>query len=141
MTSLPASLEFKVRWKLVLGMMMALFGSAAFGGWESVGESDVAELYVDKTTIRRAGPIARMWSLLEYRETQTQDGFEPFRSSRSQAEYDCQDERARTVYLTNHSGSMAGGNTVYTSTRPFDWIPVPPRTLREAAWKVACGKK
>src|SRR5689334_10598491 len=76
-------------------------------GWIEAGRSvgDTAIVYVDRSTIRRVGSVARMWSLYNYRVIQYA-GSKAYLSINNQEEFDCEGERERALASVLHSGNM-----------------------------------
>jgi hypothetical protein len=103
--------------KVFLGLLFAAVTSSAMAEWEIATGHDEAIFYVDKTTIRKSGQIVKMWSLFDFVAIQD-DGSGPFLSSKDQSEYDCKEERSRTLYFTNHSGPMGTGKIVLPKAAP-----------------------
>jgi hypothetical protein len=60
---------------------------------------------------------------------------------KAHVEYDCKEERLRTIYYSDHSGNMARGKSVYSDDDPTKWSPVPRATVQEDLWEIACGKR
>ena len=124
---------------IVVAVMLAV-SSAAWADWVTLGGNDKFDVYVDTSTIRKSGDKAKMWHLMDFKTSKELQG-DPYLSSKSQSEYDCKDERERTLYFTQHSGQMSDGNVVYSSSgTPSNWTPVSPGSIGESLWKVACGK-
>lgn len=123
-------------------LFLTLGSSATWADWIEVARTDRAIMYVDLATIRRAGNITKMWYLLDFKNPQNSGSGKPsYMSSRDQSEYDCEGERHRTLYYTNHTSSMGAGETVFSSDGiPLNWFPIAPGTLGAAAWAAACGK-
>jgi hypothetical protein len=97
-------------------------------------------VYVDPDTIRHKGEIVKMWHLLDYKTMQPLLRGS-FMSEKSQAQFDCAEERVRLLAITNFSGSMGSGNAIYTDIDEGKWGPVAPRSIAEALWEYACSKK
>jgi hypothetical protein len=123
-----------------LMMLLAGASSHAQAAWVEVGKTDISTVYADPATIRRIGPIARMWFLLDYKVTQLRDTYMPFGSARDQAEFNCAEDRFRVLNFSFHSGKMASGEIVHSRSEPFSWEPIPPQTGIDVLLKTACGK-
>lgn len=85
--------------------------------------------------------MVKMWSLSDYKLTQTEASGKPYLSARVQREYDCQGEQVRTLHGSFHSGQMGGGAVVFSDSGAGKWIPIPPGTTGAFLWKIACGQK
>ncbi len=129
--------------KLIVLMLLAMVSSGAAAAWVKIGSvssSGGYDVYVDRTTIRRSGNMVKMRHMFDYKTVQTVAG-ERYLSATGQNEYDCKHERSRLLYFTWHSGNMGKRDVVTTGNRPSEWTPVPPGSVGEVKWKVACGKK
>lgn len=107
-----------------------------------VGESELMFAYANPATIRRSGNVIRMWGLYDFKTVQQNPvAGRPFSSERTQVEYDCKGERSRILYLSWHSGRMAGGDVVYDELGPDRWIPVAPGSIMRLLWTFACSER
>jgi hypothetical protein len=126
--------------KAVLMLLLGVLSSSAAAEWVEVGGNESATTYADPATIRRAGNMVRMWHLLDYAKARGIKGIKPHLSVRMLDEYDCAQERARTLSFSLHSGSMGEGEVVGASNNPGNWRPVPPDTLVETLRGFACWR-
>lgn len=120
-----------------LAVVLLLVSSPAWAGWKSIGEDDTGTSYADSATIVRQGNIARMWSLLDYKAFQRMVEVGYF-SQKTEIEYDCREGRFRGLSLSLHAEKMGAGKVIYEDTSAHEWEPVPPGTVTEVLWKVAC---
>ena len=126
--------------KTILTMLLAVLSSSAVAEWIEVGGNETTAIYADPATIRKMGNMVKMWHLLDYMNTRGIEGFKPYISVKVQDEYDCKQERTRTLAISLHSGNMGEGEVLGTSTAPGNWRPVPPDTLVETLREFACGR-
>src|SRR4051794_1908329 len=94
--------------KIVSITLLLLVVTSAKAEWISIGKNDSTVMYVDPTTIRKAGGKARIWSLFDFKAAESL-GSQSYMSSKSQEEFDCEQETVRTTYLSLHSGRMGSG--------------------------------
>jgi hypothetical protein len=120
-------------------LLAAASGSAA-AGWVEVGGNEITVAYADSGTIRRSGNIVRMWHLLDYANARRIQGIKPYLSIKMQDEYDCAQERTRTLSMSLYSGNMGAGEVLGNVTDPGEWRQVPADTLAETLRAFACGK-
>lgn len=128
-------------------MLLAVVSSGAMAEWIEVGGNDEQTTYADLTTIRKSDNRAKMWNLISY--TMTKELRVPlgepvtklYMSIKEQTEFDCKERQSRTTYVSYYSGNMGGGESVFYSSKPTEWYPVPPETGFEILWKFACGKQ
>jgi hypothetical protein len=128
--------------QLLLISLLLLSSEPVYAGWVLTSGDDAAGLavYVDPGNIRRKGNLAKMWQLYDYKTVQTVAG-DSLLSMKRFNEYDCTEERTRTLGYTWFSGNMGSGNVVYSTTEVQEWEPVVPRSINHTLWKAACSKK
>ena len=127
--------------RLLLITLLVLSSGPAYAEWVLIDENDRGmSTYVDPDTIRRKGDLVKIWQMFDEKIADTIRG-RSFLSLRAQAEYDCTEERARSLALSYHSGNMGGGETVYTTSDIGKWAPVAPGTIAQALWTFACRKQ
>jgi hypothetical protein len=132
--------------KVIFMLILSFVSSSAMAEWMAVGTSTTGEIftiYVDYSTIRKAGNRVKMWELMDFKTAQRDaSNGKFFMSLKEQSEYDCKDEQGRTLYESHHSGGMGTGEVIYGATNSdSNWVPVPPESIDKALWKIACGKK
>ena len=124
------------RWALAALLLLA---GPLYAQWEAVGGTDRETLYADAQTIRRAGKMARMWHLNDFREVQADAGIRLLSIKRRQ-EYDCQTRRFRGLFYSWHSKNMGTGVVVLRSADPGGWIPVATaNSASDILWNMACA--
>lgn len=129
--------------KLVVALLLTALSSSAAAEWVriGIGYGVLGTIYVDSATIRRTGNMVKMWELFDLTTADKLGSDKLYLSVKSQSEYDCIDESARSLYASFHSGNMGRGELVYVmQDLPGNWQPVPPQSNQQALWKVACGK-
>ncbi len=87
--------------KLLMALILTFISTGASAEWTFVGDIDVghiekAALHVDKSSIRKTENGARMWVLYDSKNAQGIEG-KKFLSGRRLFEFDCVDERERTL--------------------------------------------
>jgi len=126
-------------WSLITLLLLSV--GPVYGEWVSLGEDQEGmTTYIDPATIRRKGNLVKMWILFDFRTTQTVLGTS-YLSDKALDEYDCAEERRRTLAFTNFSGNMGSGRVVHRDTDEEKWEPVDPESIGLILWKLACGKK
>ena len=129
--------------KAILMLLLAVGSSGAAAEWVEVRgpESETFTVYADSATIRKVGTVVKMWSLYDYKALHVTPVLSPYMSMTKQYEYDCKEERQRTLFWSSYSGQMSRGIVVQTDTDPNNWSPVAPGTVGEQLWQLACGKR
>ena len=109
--------------------------------WLAVASATGRVYYTNPKTIRKSDNKVKMWSLIDYNLVQAVSADTKFLSQKSQQEYDCKEEKRRTLYFSWHSENMGKGEIVYIDNKlDNNWSPVPPESTDEILWKFACGK-
>ena len=125
--------------KSILMLLLAILSSNAMADWAFIERNEYYSLFVDGTTIRKTGNLARMWALNDYRAVQVSETGKRYKSTKIRFEYDCDEARARQLSWVDFSGNMGEGNPE-AHDEPSKWQPYPPGSLGEALKKLACGQ-
>lgn len=120
--------------KRILSLALMLFvTSSAWADWILMNESDVAKIYIDPTTVRGEGHLRKVWQLLDFKLDVL-----GVRSFREKMEYDCEGERFRRLWYSEHSAPMAGGRMLKRGGTDDDWNEIPPKTVAEQMMQIVC---
>jgi hypothetical protein len=95
---------------------------------------------VDTDTIRRKGDLVKLWELFDYKTKKTVGG-NSYLSFKGQRQFDCAEERARGLVITQFSGNMGSSTIVFTDSDEQKLEPVAPDSIDQMLWEVACNKK
>jgi hypothetical protein len=107
-----------------------LIDSPTFGG---------LTVYVEPTSVRidKGSGLVKLWILYDYKTGQ--EGFQArFLSLKMQREYDCKQERSRTLAQSLFGGNMAKGDVIYESPEGT-WISVGPGPIGQSLLGFACS--
>lgn len=121
---------------LFLVCLMMLTGSA-WAEWvrHSIGEDSIIH-YFDPATIRKDGNMRRVWELQDLRER----GKFGEMSRRMRFEYDCKQERYKSLGFSFHTEPMAGGTVLLSDGERNEWKAIPPDTTAETIFNILCSK-
>ena len=128
--------------KPLIAVLLAVFSTGAMAEWTYLTsrEDNAFDVYIDKTTIRKRGNVAKMWELKDYKAPQKEpDG--SYLSDRLLQEYDCVEVKVRHLAITLFSDNMGKGQVTFN--HQYDdskWVDIPPGTVNMALWKAACKK-
>ena len=127
--------------RLIFFTLLILNSNAAYAEWVKVSDHDEAgkTVYVDLATIRRNSNLIKMWQFFDYKTVQTVGGVR-FLSNKEEWEFDCVEERSRSLGLKEFSGNMGSGTVVYTNSQVGRWLPVVPGSIGHTVWTVVCKK-
>jgi hypothetical protein len=111
--------------------------------WSGINVNDKFTLYVDKTSISINGKIARMWTMNDFKLPQHHKlENKTYLSSVGYREFDCANKMDNTLSVTFYSENIGAGSVVSSSKYDVkDWNYIPPNTVSEVSWNIACGKK
>ncbi len=125
----------------LLTSVIGLMSGCAMADWVQISSDEEKNLglYVDTATINKNGNEVSIWSLADFKETQTIVG-NRFHSIEIQRQYDCRKEQSRTLHAVWYAGSMGGGTVVFSTNTATEWSLVTRETIAYAEWKFACNK-
>jgi len=130
-----------MRKSLVVALLLVASSSES-AEWVKVGSSAIFTAYADIAAIRRQGELVKMWHVYDFKTSQRTDAGKAFMSIMAQEEYDCKEERWRTLHESYHSGNMRSGETIDTVSSGLGrWEPIPPDSVGKALWILACSKR
>lgn len=130
--------------KQLLFVALMMVCSVSWAEWEYTGKNESFVHYVDRSTIRNSGAIARMWVLADYFAEQTNSDGKKFKSDNRRLAFNCMQETTALIAFVEYSDSMGKGRTVSSEERKesdWDWRSFPPDTTVEVMFKIACGNK
>jgi len=127
---------------ILLAVLLITVTSAACAEWVLYGHNDKFGVYTDPATMRRSGDRVKMWNMFGFNIAQVAAAGMAYLSAKTLNEYDCKDERSRSLFFSWHSGRMGDGSIVYFHDGPpSNWRAISPSSVDETLWKIACGKK
>jgi hypothetical protein len=94
--------------------LLLIAATSARAEWVKVGEDDGAVVYVDPTTVEKAGDVRRAWTLSNMKLPRGDD----VASFRTLDDFNCRESRRRTVFRVTYSGPMATGK-ILDSGKPM----------------------
>ena len=133
--------------KIVLSLMLAAVGSCAWAEWVKMAEKKegeaVGRLFVDPATVRSSGNLRRVMTLMNLEF----NGVGPA-AAVSFHEFDCWENRVRTLSTTMHEGSMGQGKVIEWTVKEAAelekifgvWDKIPSGRGDEAVLKYVCSR-
>jgi hypothetical protein len=122
--------------------LLALLPGAALGDWTAVGRSnEIYAAYADTATIRRAGGVATMHGLYDFRRQDFTPEGRGLYSTAVLREYDCEGRRVRLMSSVDFAGHMGQGAAVSSSSAPRRWEAVAEGGIDDAFWQIACSAR
>lgn len=124
--------------KAILLLLLTMASQSAMAAWTEIDDNSDFTVYADFVSIRKFNNKARMWSMYDYKRTPATAVVE-FMSMKFQYEFDCQNNQARMLAFSLHSGNMGEGAVLYSDSKVGKWEAAIPGSLNETRWKVICG--
>jgi len=122
------------RWMLLL--WLASLPGLALADWEAVDENYLAVVYIDPDKIRASSVFPQAWHLIDLRQRAKTGAM----SRLALMEYDCQDQRRRTLAFASKAEPMGEGKTLFTSSVATPWKAVAADTVEHKVMLMLCGK-
>jgi surface-adhesin protein E len=123
---------------MLLGVLMMMSHGLAYAGWEAVAVSDTGlTVYIDRTTIQRDTYVVTMSVLHDYQVPEVLSSGS-FLSFTARQQYDCGEQRSRTLRAVVFTEHMGNGAVLYSGTGDEIWQPVTPMSINHALWQAVC---
>jgi hypothetical protein len=107
-----------------------LIATPVWADWVEVAFSDGGAIHhIDPTTIRKEGNFSKVWTMDNLPSARTMGGINNVWSMRSRMEYDCKQERMRSLSISAHSEMYARGETLGQENSPTQWMDIPPNSI------------
>ncbi len=134
--------------KIILMMLLSVVTTNAMaekngrflGMWEKVGEANGATLYVNPDTIERDGDTVKVWSLLDYRTSQSFDR-SSYLSAKLQDDFNCQEGKVRILNGRYYPMNWGYGPSINKEGIVSEWSPIVPNSKEVLLFNYTCGKK
>ena len=110
--------------RAILSAVLLLVATSTWADLVKVSEATDTVYYLDSASISDKDKFRRVSVIQDYAKQETSGA----RSRRVLYEIDCTEERLRSIAGTEHSDSMAQGNSVNSWERASEWLYVAPRT-------------
>jgi hypothetical protein len=123
-----------MKWMLLLWLVVQPW--LALADWEAVDENFLAVVYIDPDKVRASSVYPQAWHLIDLRERAKTGAM----SRLALMEYDCHDQRRRTLAFASKSEAMGEGKTLFTSAVSTPWKPVSGDTVAEKVLGMLCGQ-
>ena len=123
------------RWRpLIAALAAALLPGLVWANWAKVGESELATLYMDRSSIQREENVVRVW---EIQDLKVADG-DGVRSRRYLNEYDCTYKMHRLGQMTSYAGPKLTGEKIANVKEMGYWRKIPPNGVFVLTYIAVC---
>lgn len=105
-------------------------------GWVVGGRGEASVEWMHLSTKTRSGNLVRAWIIQNHPIDAVGS-----RSTRNLQSFDCGRRQERILSMSGHSGWNAQGRVLFQSNvADQTWRPVPPGTIGEATFRIACQR-
>jgi hypothetical protein len=118
------------------GLATLLLPTLAWANWVKVGESELATLYMDRSSIQREENVVRVWEIQDLKAPDA-DGV---RSRRYLNEYDCKYQMYRIGSMTSYAGPMLTGQKLFDVETKGVWRKVGGLSPFTVSFVIHCGR-
>ena len=113
-----------------------MLSGSAWAEWVKVANTDLIDYYIDPASIRKDGNLRIVWELQNLKQRHKDGEL----SRRGRNEYDCKQERIKTLSFSFHSEAMGSGTTLLSDSNEGEWDHIPPGSVSERVLKIVCAK-
>ena len=113
-------------------LLLMVASNSSMAEWIKVGTTDNDDTiaYFNPSTVRLKGNKAKMWTLMDFKNPRKTGvaGEDEYLSSRQLMEFDCKEEKTRTLAFVGNSENMGHGDTIFSDhvSSDTDWRYIPP---------------
>lgn len=124
--------------KIITAVLLLLSAFGVRAEWDRVVTSVSGRtFYLDLSTIKKTAIGYRVWELANYAKPNEVGAF----SHKALMEFDCSEERSRSIQLSGFSEPMGEGAVGDITTSPNQWSYVVPQSVDETLLKTVCSRK
>jgi hypothetical protein len=124
--------------RLFFSLILAVGCSPVMADWVKAATSEKSIFYIDSAVSQRVGANVMIWLLRDH-TTPQHDRPAPYLSSKDQIEVDCQGQRIRRIYSSDHPQAMGQGKLVFSEHGPMSWNTASPNTIIKRIVDIACA--
>ena len=119
-------------------LLLSLFVTgAAWAEWREVDKTDSFTFYIDLATLRKEDNLRKIWLLANA----TQRSVTGSISTLSKYEYDCKNDRYRSLAFSAYSEPMATGKMIDSiNGEPTVWREIVPESSGYLVSKIVCAR-
>jgi predicted thioesterase len=128
----------KIKRHLLLALLLTvLSASPALAGWLKMASNEVSVFYLESPTPKKVGTHVMIRVLRDHTSAQFA-GAGAYLSSIDEIEVDCERQRIRRLYSSDHPQHMGEGKFVNSEHGPMSWNAVVPGTIVQRIVDIAC---
>ena len=121
--------------KFIVLFLLALACTASHAMWVTVTRNEVATVYIDSSAITKIGQNRRVWVVYDL-STPDKTGQQ---SVKSYIDYDCADNKYKTLSATSHPSKMGNGPAIKALPVAEGWKPISQDSMSRQLFAFACA--
>ena len=123
-------------------IILCCLSSVAMANWLELGGNDTAVIKIDTSTIKRNPYSIQAWVLFDFKKPQQIfEGDRNIYSGIALYEYDCTENKARFLEKYAYTEKNGQGDRIFSSSKPENWLSIPPNVLNFKAFSYLCRPK
>lgn len=127
--------------KLLITLTLILISTSAMAEWEILGSTSVNggfNIFADPSSLRKTANGFRVWVIFDHKTQKVSAGGGKYLSDVSLREYDCKDEKSRTLTYTWFSDNMGNGKVIFSDSDTTSWAYINPGSVDDILYKTVC---
>lgn len=113
----------------------------AYAGWKKVASADIADFYIETSTIRTNGKYKEAWVLTDIKTPKKNPDGKAYLSTKAKYRFDCVGDKTNFLALVQYSGNMGEGEVVWSSSyNNNDWEHNVPGSAADSFTRAICSK-
>ena len=121
--------------------VLGLTGSISSAGWVFLGANSTGQtMYIDSSSIRSNGNLVKLWSMGNLPAPKLTTENREFRSFKGYVEFDCKEEKIRTLAIRLYEKESGKGSIVGVSEDVQGWRAITPGAADALIATVACNR-
>lgn len=122
--------------RVALYFLITLLAAPAWADWMLVEDDGDVAIYIDPATTQKNDQFRRVLAVQDLKEK----GKDGEMSRRILMEYDCKEQRSRTLSTSFHSEPMAGGKTLLSNDYYTRWTTLVSGTDSSVPLRYVCAQ-
>ena len=125
--------------KYLFLILLPFISSPALAEWTKIPfDPQGVTTYVDKSSIERAGNLARMWVLIDFGHSNKSTEAKPYRSTAYLWEFNCTQNKRRPLEIRRYTDNKGMGSVTVDQPKNPEWQFALPQTIYATVQGIAC---
>tara|TARA_B100000686_G_C16770074_1_gene964487 strand:+ start:2075 stop:2437 length:363 start_codon:yes stop_codon:yes gene_type:complete len=120
--------------------MLAIVNNSALAEWVYLNKTIDTFYYINPDIIKKSNKNVKMWILGDFITARKLKNGIMNLSIIDQTEFNCKENKSRSIYQTLHTDNMGKGEIIHTFDEPGEWTYIVPGSAGETHFKFVCKK-